>query len=103
MDPRLLWLYDLIAVGILFLLGFIGLILMRNVVKLLIAAEVLTKAVTLALISSGALQRNPLLMQTVVVTLIVVEVVIVAVALALVVNVYRRTGSLDVRKLTKLK
>ena len=42
-------------------------------------------------------------MQSVVVTLIVVEVVIVAIALALVINLYRQTGSLDVRKLTDLK
>ena len=103
MDPRTVWLYDMGAVALLFLLGFIGMIMMRNLVKLLISAEVLTKGVTLALISSGYLQRDPYLMQAVVVSLIVVEVVVVAVALALVVNVYRRTGSLDVRKLTKLK
>jgi NADH:ubiquinone oxidoreductase subunit K len=76
---------------------------MRDVIKLLIAMEVLVKGITLALISSGYLQRNPYLMQAVVVSLIVVEVVVVAVALALIVNIYRRNGSLDVRKLTRLK
>jgi NADH:ubiquinone oxidoreductase subunit K len=102
-DPKLIWLYDLIAVAIVFLIGFIGLIAMRNLIKLLIAMEVLTKGVSLALIASGFVQRNPYLMQTVVVTLIVVEVVVVAVALALIINIYRRTGSLDIRRLTKLK
>jgi NADH:ubiquinone oxidoreductase subunit K len=103
MDPRILWLYDLTAVAVIFLFGFIGLLVMRNLIKLLISVEVLTKGVTLALIASGYLQRNPMLMQSVIVTLIVVEVVVVAVALALVVNIYRCTGSLDIRQLTRLK
>ena len=103
MENNAIWLYDLLAVGVIFMLGFICLIAMRNVIKLLIGTEVLTKGVSLALIASGYLQRNPYLMQTVVVTLIVIEVVVVAVALALVVNIYRRTGSLDIRRLAKLK
>ena len=103
MDPRLIWVYDLIIVAGLFLLGFVGLLVMRNIVKLLISVEVLTKGVSLALIASGYARQNPYVMQSVVVTLIVVEVVVVAVALALIVNLYRRTGSLDIRKLAELK
>ena len=103
MDPSHVWLYDLIIVAGLFLLGFVGLLLMRNLVKLLISVEVLTKGVSLALIASGFARQNPYVMQSVVVTLIVVEVTVVAVALALIVNLYRRTGSLDIRKLTDLK
>jgi NADH:ubiquinone oxidoreductase subunit K len=103
MDPRVVWYYNLIAVAVVFLLGFFGLIAMRNLIKLLIAVEVLAKGVTLALIASGYLQRNAYLMQSVVVTLIVLEVVVVAVALALIIALYRKTGSLDIRKLTKLK
>ena len=103
MDPRLIWVYDLIIVAGLFLIGFVGLLVMRNIVKLLISVEVLTKGVSLALIASGYARQNPYVMQSVVVTLIVVEVVVVAVALALIVNLYRRTGSLDIRKLAELK
>jgi NADH-quinone oxidoreductase subunit K len=103
MDHSLVWLYDFVFVAGLFLLGLIGLLVMRNLVKLLISIEVLTKGVSLALIASGFAQHNRFVMQSVVVTLIVVEVVVVAVALALIVNLYRRTGSLDVRRLTDLK
>jgi NADH:ubiquinone oxidoreductase subunit K len=103
MENNVVWLYDLLVVGVIFLLGFICLVAMRNVIKLLIGIEVLAKGVSLALIASGYLQRNPYLMQSVVITLIVIEVVVVAVALALVVNIYRQTGSLDIRRLTKLK
>ncbi|MEO0108284.1 MAG: NADH-quinone oxidoreductase subunit K [candidate division WOR-3 bacterium] len=96
MAPSVLWLYDMIVVAIIVLLGFAGLVMMRNAIKLLIAIEVLAKGVSLALVSSGYLQQNLSLMQTVIVTLIVVEVVVVAVALALIVNIHRVTGSLDI-------
>ena len=103
MAPDLVWMYDLIVVAGLFLTGLIGLVVMRNLVKLLISVEVLTKGVSLALVASGFARQNPYLMQSVVVTLIVAEVAVVAIALALVINLYRRTGSLDVRRLTDLK
>jgi NADH:ubiquinone oxidoreductase subunit K len=103
MDHNVIWLYDLLIVAVIFLLGFVCLVTMRNVIKLLIGIEVLAKGVSLALIASGYVQRNPYLMQSVVITLIVIEVVVVAVALALVISLYRRTGSLDIRKLTRLK
>jgi NADH-quinone oxidoreductase subunit K len=103
MAPDLVWMYDLIVVAGLFLIGLIGLVVMRNLVKLLISVEVLTKGVSLALVASGFARQNPYLMQSVVVTLIVAEVAVVAIALALVINLYRRTGSLDVRRLTDLK
>lgn len=103
MSYNAVWLYDFMVVAALFLLGFIGILVMRNLVKVLISMEILTKGVSLALIASGYAHSNRFVMQSVVVTLIVVEVVVVAVALALVINLYRRTGSLDVRRLTELK
>jgi NADH:ubiquinone oxidoreductase subunit K len=103
LNPSHVWLYDLTIVAGLFLIGLFGLLVMRNLVKLLISVEVLTKGVSLALIASGFARQNPFVMQAVVVTLIVVEVTVVAVALALIVNLYRRTGSLDIRRLTDLK
>ena len=48
MNPSAIWLNDLAIVAALFLLGLVGLLVMRNLVKLLICAELLTKGVTLA-------------------------------------------------------
>jgi multisubunit Na+/H+ antiporter MnhC subunit len=76
---------------------------MRNLIKLFIGIEIISKAITLALITSGLLRGNMALAQALVITFIVVEVSTVAVALAIIINVYRHTGSLDVRQLTKLK
>ena len=88
------------------LLVFTGLYCMlvsRNIIRLLIGVEILSKACILALISSGAALGNINLAQTLVITMIVVEVVVVAVGLGLVVRAYSAAGTLDIWKLTKLK
>ncbi|MGB9721233.1 MAG: NADH-quinone oxidoreductase subunit NuoK [bacterium] len=88
---------------ILFALGLYCLLSMRNLIKLLIGIEIIAKGVTLALISTSTAKGFIFTGQSLVITFIVVEVSVIAVALALVINLYKHTGSLDVKKLTKLK
>jgi multisubunit Na+/H+ antiporter MnhC subunit len=76
---------------------------MRNVIKLLIGLEVISKGLSLAIITTGFAKNNIMLAQSMVITFIVIEVSVVAVALAIIVNIYKHTGSLDVRKINKLK
>lgn len=83
--------------------GLLGLLVKRNLIKLLIAIEVVGKGVSLLLLGTGFAKDNILIAQALVVTFIVVEVSLVATALALIINIYRTTKSLDVRKLAKLK
>ena len=83
--------------------GLYALLTMRNVIKLFIGIEVVSKAVSLALVGTGFARNHILLAQSLAVTFIVVEVSLVATALALIINIYRKTGSLDVRKLTRLR
>jgi multisubunit Na+/H+ antiporter MnhC subunit len=59
--------------------------------------------VSLALVATGFVKQSLLTAQAITVTFIVIEVSVVATALAVIINVYRHTGSLDVRKLSKLK
>jgi len=96
------FLYMAFAAGLLFV-GVYCLLTMKNVIKLFIGIEVISKAVSLALLATGVVKQNTLLAQSLVVTFIVVEVSLVATALAIIINIYRHTKSLDVRKLTKLK
>ncbi len=96
------------VIPVVFALGLVGiglyaLLTMRNVVKLLIGVEIIAKGVSLALLATGWARRSVLLAQSLVITFIVVEVALVATALALIVNIHRATGSLDVRKLSRLK
>jgi multicomponent Na+:H+ antiporter subunit C len=91
-----------------FSLGLIGagvyvLLAKRNLIRLFIAIEVIGKGVSLLLLATGFVRDNVLLAQALVVTYIVIEVSVVATALALIINVYRHTKSLDIRKLAKLK
>jgi multisubunit Na+/H+ antiporter MnhC subunit len=57
----------------------------------------------LALIVAGFEHNNIYVAQSLTITFIVVEVSVVATALAIIINIYRHTKSLDIRKLTKLK
>ena len=90
------------AAGLLFV-GIYCLLTMRNLIKLFIGIEVIAKAVTLVLIATGYAKNNILVAQSLAVTFIVVEVSMVATALAIIINIYRHTQSLDIRKLTKLR
>jgi len=93
----------MIFVGLLFFIGLYCLLTSRNMIKLLIGLEVMAKAAVLAFIVAGFVRGETFLSQSLVITFIVIEVCIIAVALALVINAYRNTGSLDIRKLAKLK
>jgi multisubunit Na+/H+ antiporter MnhC subunit len=90
-------------VAVLLFVGLYCLLTMRNVIKLFIGIEVISKAVSLALLTTGFVRKNTLLAQSLVVTFIVVEVSLVATALAIIINIYRHTKSLDIRRLTKLR
>ena len=83
--------------------GLYGLLAKRNLIKLFIAIEVISKGASLLLLATGFARNNVLVAQAMVVTFIVIEVSLVATALAIIINIYRHTKSLDVRKLAKLK
>lgn len=84
-------------------IGIYCLLTMKNLIKLFIGVEIISKAISLALIAGGFVRNNLALAQALVITFIVIEVSMVAVALAIIINVYRHTGSLDIRQLTTLK
>jgi multisubunit Na+/H+ antiporter MnhC subunit len=89
--------------ALLVFMGIYCLLTMRNLVKLFIGVEIISKGVSLALVATGFVKQNILTAQAITVTFIVIEVSVVATALAIIINVYRHTGSLDIRKLSKLK
>ena len=87
------------VVVLLYIIGFYYLITTRNLIRILIALEVLTKGVTLTLILAGKMTGQIATAQSMVITLIIIEVVILAIAAGIIVSVVRHTGSLDVRKI----
>ena len=93
----------IIAIVLLFVIGFYCLLTTRNLIRIIIALEILTKGVTLLLILAGSVSNRLALAQAYVITLIIIEVIIISVAAGLVINAHRCNDTLDVRKLRNLK
>lgn len=84
-------------------IGLYGLLVLRNLIKIVIALQILGKGAILALVAAGAISGQTNLGQSVAVTLIVADTVVAVVGLALAVQVRRRFGSLDVNELSTLQ
>lgn len=83
--------------------GLYGLLIERNLIKLIIALQILVKATLLGLIIAGNANGQINLSQSLGITVIVADTVVAVVGIALVVQVRRRIGTLDVRDLARLK
>jgi NADH:ubiquinone oxidoreductase subunit K len=96
---------NIILIGVVSLLGIglYGLLITRNLIKLVMVLQLLVKSAILALVLAGNVGGNPGLGQSTAVTVIVVDTIVAVVALALVVQVRRRIGTLDVSQITTLK
>ena len=88
---------------VLMALGLYCVLSSRNVIRILIGVELLTKAVTLAIIAAGYLAGRAALAQCLAITLIVVEVAVIAVAAGIAVGIFKKTGSLATSGLASLK
>ena len=94
-----------VFMGILGLLGvgLYGLLVLRNLIKIMVALQILGKAAILALAMAGQASGNLNLGQSLAVTVIVADTIVAVVGLALAVQVRRRFGTLDVKTLSTLK
>ena len=96
---------NIILIGIAGLLGigFYGLLITRNLIKVVMMLQILIKAVVLALVFAGKISGNLGLGQSIAATVIVADTIVAVVGLALAVQVRRRFGTLDVPKISTLK
>jgi multisubunit Na+/H+ antiporter MnhC subunit len=85
------------------MLGVYMLILYRNLLRLIIAVEIVAKGVTLIFLAAGIYRQDIGFIQSLVVTFIIVETVLAAIMLALAVRAHKIYGSLDIRNLSKLR
>jgi NADH:ubiquinone oxidoreductase subunit K len=95
----------MILFGVVALLGvgFYGLLITRNLIKIVMVLQILIKAVILALVLAGKLSGNLGLGQSTAATVIVADTIVAVVGLALAVQVRRRFGTLDVPKISTLR
>ena len=96
---------NIILFGVIALLGigFYGLLITRNLIKIVMVLQILIKGVILALVLAGKLGGNLGLGQSTAATVIVADTIVAVVGLALAVQVRRRFGTLDVPKISTLR
>ena len=93
------------VIGVLGLIGvgLYGLLITRNLIKVVVALQVLVKGALLALVAAGTVSGKINLGQSLAVMVIVVDTVVAVIGLALALQVKRRMGTLDVKELATLK
>jgi len=92
-----------IAVALLFIIGIYCVLVTHDLIRALIAIEILIKAVTLLIIAVGYFSHQLALIQSLVITMIVIEAVVITVAVGIVLGIHRHTNSLDTRQIRNLK
>jgi len=84
-------------------IGLYGLLITRNLIKVVVALQVLVKGALLALVAAGTASGKINLGQSLAVMVIVVDTVVAVIGLALALQVKRRMGTLDVKELSTLQ
>ncbi len=95
----------IVTLGVLGLIGvgLYGLLIVRNLIKIVVALQILAKGAVLALVAAGSAAGQLQIGQSLAVTVIVVDTVVAVVGLALAVQVRRRFGTLDLEALGTLR
>jgi NADH-quinone oxidoreductase subunit K len=98
-------LLNVAVVGVLGLLGvgFYGLLVSRNLIRIVIALQILVKAALLGLVAAGFSSGRINMGQSLAITVIVADTVVAVIGMALAVQVRRHLGTLDVAELSKLR
>ncbi len=84
-------------------IGFYGLLISRNMIKIVVALQILVKGAVLAYILAGNLSGQINEAQTLALTIIVADTIVAVLGLALAVQIRQRFGTLDIKALTTLK
>ena len=94
--------HGLILAGILFALGLIGVLVRRNIIFILLSIEIMLNAAGLAFVVAGSKwgQADGQIMFSFILTMAAAEV---SVGLALVIQIYRRTQTIDADTANKMR
>ena len=83
--------------------GLFGLLTASNLIRIVIALQILGKASALAMLAAGYYTGQIQLGQALAMTVIVADTIVAALGLALAVQVQKHFGTLDLRALTTLR
>lgn len=96
---------NILIVGILgiFMVGFYALLTTRNMIKIIVALQILVKAAMLALITAGYINGNVDVVESMCITVVVADTVVAVLGMALAILMKRNVGTLDIREISNLK
>lgn len=96
---------NILLAGVLGLLGvgFYGLMVSRNLIKVVVTLQILVKGALLALVAAGTASGQINLSQSLIITVIVADTIVAVIGTALAVQIRRQTGSLDIQEISKLR
>ena len=97
--------FTIAVVGVVGLLGvgFYGLLTCRNLIKIVVALQVLVKGALLGLVAAGNISGQVNLGQSLAITVIVADTIVAVIGIALGVQMRRRMGTLDLRDMSSLR
>jgi NADH:ubiquinone oxidoreductase subunit K len=96
---------NILILGIVGLFGvsLYGLLVTRNLIKIVAVLQVLVKAAVIALVLAGKVSGKPVLGGSLAATVIVADTVVAVIGLALAVQIQRRFGTVDTAQISTLK
>ncbi len=93
----------MVVVLALFGIGFYGLMAMRNLIKVVVALQIMVKGAMIALVAAGQMTGRLQVAQSMALTVVVADTIVAVVGLALAVQVRRCQGTLDIHALSSLR
>lgn len=84
-------------------IGLYALLAARNLIKIIVALQILVKGAMLAMIAAGQIAGEAEVGESMALTVIVADTIVAVVGLALAVQIRRHFGTLDVRAYSTLK
>jgi multisubunit Na+/H+ antiporter MnhC subunit len=98
-----MWTIAIAAVAGLVAIGIYGLLILRNLIKIVVALQVFAKGTILIMVVAGGMAGKPAIGQSLAITVLVADTAITVVALALAIQVRRWCGTLDTRAISTLR
>ena len=84
-------------------IGLYGILITRNLIKVVVALQVLVKGAMIFIVLAGHLVGQIEIGQSMALTVIVADTIVAVIGLALAVQIRRHFGTLDVKALTTLR
>ncbi len=98
-----IWTLGLVTVCGLVAIGLYGLLILRNLIKIVVALQIFSKATILIMVVAAGMQGQLAVGGSIAITVIVADTVVTVVALALAIQVKRTHGTLDARAISGLR